>query len=93
MHFHTETLTFAIALVVGISYHSVGVIWPYIFVVPGLDEDNLLGRCSMSVLNRDTFLCENVQFDRYFRSAVHSVCKLFDDCLMMWWFAFTIFCL
>ena len=80
MHFHTEKKTVANVLGVGISYHSVGVIWPYIFVVGGLDEDNLLGRCSMSILKRDTFLCENVQFDRYFRSAGHSVCKLSNDC-------------
>ena len=82
-HFHTEILTFANAPAVGISYHSVGVIGPYIFVVGGLDEDNLQGRCSVSILNKDTFLCENVQFDRYFRSAGHSVCILSDDCLMI----------
>ena len=50
MHFHTEILTVANALGVGISYHSLGVIWPYIFVVGGLDEDNLQGRCSISIL-------------------------------------------
>ena len=48
MHFHTEIITVANALGVGISYHSVGVI----FVVGGLDEDNLLGRCAMSIFKK-----------------------------------------
>ena len=48
MHFHTEI--HANAPAVGISYHSVGVIGPYIFVVGGLDEDNHQGRCSISIL-------------------------------------------
>ena len=47
-----------------------------------MDEDNIQGRCSVSILNRGT-LFENVQFDRYLRSAGHSVCKLYDDCLMI----------
>ena len=48
MHFHTEI--HANAPAVGILYHSVGVIGPYIFVFGGLDEDNLQGRCTIPFL-------------------------------------------
>lgn len=82
-HFHTEILTFANSPAVGVSYHSAGVIGPYIFVVGGVDENNLQGRCSVSVLNVETFLCDNIQFDQSFKSAGHSVCKLSNDCLMI----------
>lgn len=49
----------------------------------GVDENNLQGRCSVSVLNVETFLCDNIQFDQSFNSAGHSVCKLSNDCLMI----------
>lgn len=49
----------------------------------GVDENNLQGRSSVSVLNVETFLCDNIQFDQSFKSAGHSVCKLLNYCLMM----------
>jgi hypothetical protein len=82
-NFLTETVTFGNSPAVGVSYHSAAVIGPYMFVVGGVDENNLEGRHSITVFNFQSLSCEIVSLDPSFRSAGHSALVLSDDCLMI----------
>lgn len=82
-NFLIETLKFANTPAVGVPYHSAAVIGPYIFVLGGVDEENLQGQHSVSVFDFQSFSCEKITLDPSFRSAGHSAIVLSDDCLMI----------